>query len=332
MKKNKIALLTLFFITASVSGCDLNSENKITVAEVTHSVFYAPQYIAKNLGFFEEEGLKVDFITTPGADKTMAALLSKDADIGLMGPEASIYIDKNNAGDYAVNFSKLTQKDGSFLLGREEDKDFSFEKLKGKTLIGGRKGGMPEMVLEYVLKNHGLDVKQDDPTAEVNIRTDVQFDVLAGVFSAGQSDYVALFEPAATQVVNNGVGHIVASLGEESGIIPYTAYSALKSTLKKNKEQIIKFNKAIKKGLDYVYSKTSREIAIAIQKDFISSPLEELISIIDNYKSIKAYAEDQKISQEEFDKLVSIIKLAGELEENENPNYTKLVTAEYLVE
>lgn len=332
MKKNKLALLTLFFITASVSGCGPKNENKITVAEVTHSVFYAPQYIAKNLGFFEEEGLEVEFITTPGADKTMAALLSRDADIGLMGPEASIYIDKNNADDYAVNFSKLTQKDGSFLLGREEDKDFSFDKLKGKTLIGGRKGGMPEMVLEYVLKNHGLNVKQDDPTAEVNIRTDVQFDVLAGVFSAGQSDYVALFEPAATQVVNNGVGHIVASLGEESGIIPYTAYSALNSTLKKNKDQIIKFNKAIKKGLDYVYSKTSLEIAKAIQNDFLSSPLEELVSIIDNYKNIKAYAEDQKISEEEFDKLVSIIKLAGELSMNENPSFTKLVTADYLEE
>lgn len=330
MKKSKLALMLLLSMTASLVGCDGRDENHITVAEVTHSVFYAPQYVAKNLGFFAEEGLKVDFITTPGADKTMATLLSRDAQIGLMGPEASIYIEKNNAKDYVVNFSKLTQKDGSFLLGRDEDPDFSFDKLAGKTVIGGRKGGMPEMVLEYVLKSAGLEVRQDDPTAEVNVRTDVQFDVMAGVFTSGQSDYVALFEPAATQVVNNGVGHIVASLGEASGVVPYTAFSALKSTMEKSPEMIRKFNRAIKKGIDYVYDNDSATIAKAIAPDFVSSPEAELVSIIDNYKKISAYAENQAISQEEFDKLVSIIRLAGELGADEVPTYAKLVDNSYI--
>lgn len=322
--------MLLLTITTSLVGCDDKNEMKITVAEVTHSVFYAPQYVAKNLGFFEEEGLEVDFITTPGADKTMATLLSRDADIGLMGPEASIYIDKNNAKDYVVNFSKLTQKDGSFLLGRDEDPNFTFDKLAGKTIIGGRKGGMPEMVLEYVLKNAGLEVRQDDPTAQVNIRTDVQFDVLAGVFSAGQSDYVALFEPAASQVVKNGVGHIVASLGEASGIVPYTAYSALKSTIEKKPEVMSKFNRAIKKGIDYVYKNDAQTIAKAIAKDFISSPEDELVSIVNNYKKIDAFAKEQTITESEFNKLVEIIKLAGELEEDEVPSYIKLVNNSFI--
>lgn len=327
--KKAIIISLLMMMTAPLASCKKN-ENQITVAEVTHSIFYAPQYVAKNLGYFSEVGLEVEFITTPGANKTMATLLSGDADIGLMGPEASIYIEQNNAKDYVVNFSKLTQKDGSFLLGREKDDEFTFDKLKGKTLIGGRKGGMPEMVLEYVLKTNGLDARRDDPTAEVNIRTDVQFDVMAGVFTSGQSDYVALFEPSATQVEKNGNGHIVASLGEASGIIPYTAYSTLKSKITKNEDMIVKFNQAIKKGIDYVKSNDAKDVAKAIKKDFVSSSDEELIAIINNYKRIEAYAENQAISEEEFNKLVSIIKMAGELKQGVTPSYTKLVDNSYI--
>jgi ABC transporter, substrate-binding protein len=331
MKKNKLLLITLLLMMNGTIACKNKTEKpEIRVAEVTHSIFYAPQYVSKNLGYFADEGIEVTFITTPGADKTTAALLSKDVDIGLMGPEASIYIEKNNAKDYVINFSKLTQKDGSFLLGRYEDPDFTFDKLKGKTIIGGRKGGMPEMVLEYVLKNAGLDVKQNDENAEVNIRTDVQFDVMAGVFTAGQSDYVALFEPSATAVVNNKIGHIVCSLGKESGIVPYTAYSALSSTINDKQDIIKKFNRAIKKGIDYVYTHDDEEIAKVIQKDFLSSSLDEIKTILKNYKTIKAYAENQKISKEEFEKLVSIIKMAGELEEDYIPPFEKLVTDKYL--
>lgn len=311
-------------------GCNKTNGNKVTVAEVTHSLFYAPQYVAKNLGFFKEEGLDIDFITTPGADKTMAALLSKDAQIGLMGPEATVYIEQQWATNYAINFAKLTQKDGSFLLARDKIDNFTWNMTKGKTIIGGRKGGMPEMVLEYILKNNGLDVKQDDPKAEVNVRTDVQFDVLAGVFQAGQSDFVALFEPSATQVVKNGVGHIVASLGESSGIIPYTAYSTLKNTMDKNGDMLKKFTKAIDKAIKYCYTEPIENIAKVVQNDFLSSPLDEIEMILQNYRNIEAWATDMHITKENFDKLLTIIEMAGEINSKDTIDYNKLVTDKYL--
>lgn len=320
---------TIMMLLLPLFGCS-PKEGTITVAEVTHSVFYAPMYVADRLGYFEDEGLDIDFITTPGADKTMAALLSGDAKIGLMGPEASVYISERDAKNYAVNFSKLTQKDGSFLMAREEIDNFTWDMTKGKTIIGGRKGGMPIMVLEYILKANGIDCKQDDPTAEVNIRTDVQFDVLAGVFEAGQSDFVALFEPSATQIVNNGRGHIVASLGESSGIVPYTAFSALKKTIDNEGTMLTKFNKAIKKGIDYCYENEPSEIAKVIQKDFISSPLDELVTIVKNYKDISAWAEDMHITKENFDKLLTILEMAGEIEDKDTVDYDKLVTNMFL--
>lgn len=329
MKNVKLALVTLLGLALPLASCT-PKEGTVTVAEVTHSLFYAPQYVAQNLGYFEEEGLKIDFITTPGADKTMAALLSKDAQIGLMGPEASVYISEQGAKNYAVNFAKLTQKDGSFLLARDEIADFTWDMTRGKTIIGGRKGGMPEMVLEYILKTNGLAVGQDDPTAEVNVRTDVQFDVLAGVFEAGQSDFVALFEPAATQVVKNGVGHIVASLGESSGVVPYTAYCALKGTLDDQPEMIKKFTRAIKKGLDYCQTHDPAAIAAVVQKDFLSSPLDEIEMILANYKRIGAWADDLHITRENFDKLLTILEMAGEIEDKLSVDYDKLVTDAFI--
>ena len=193
-----------------------NNENKIVIAEVTHSLFYAPLYIAEHKGFFEEVGLDIDIVTTPGADKVMSALLSKDADIGLMGPEATVYIYQNGQQDYALNFAQLTQKDGSFLLGREKNDNFSYDMLKGKTIIGGRKGGMPEMTLEYVLKQNGLTITQnnENPNADVNIRVDVSFDATSGVFVAGESDFVTAFEPTASQIEKSGQGYIVSSIGK----------------------------------------------------------------------------------------------------------------------
>lgn len=331
MKKIKMIIGTVMMLILPLSGCT-TKENKITVAEVTHSVFYAPMYVAERLGYFKDEGLNIDFITTPGADKTMAALLSGDAKIGLMGPEASVYISERDAKNYAVNFSKLTQKDGSFLMARDEIKDFTWDMVKGKTIIGGRKGGMPIMVLEYIMKTQGIKCEQDNPNAEVNIRTDVQFDVLAGVFEAGQSDFVALFEPAATQVVNNGRGHIVASLGESSGIVPYTCFSALKKTLDQDGEMLTKFNKAIQKGLDYCYENEPKNIAKVIEKDFLSSPLDELETIVKNYKDIKAWAEDMHITEENFDKLLTILEMAGEIDDKDTIDYNKLVTNMFLTD
>ena len=325
-KLNKIFLLCgILLNTIPLESCTNSNLIKITVAEVTHSIFYAPQYIADSLGYFEEEGLDVKIITTSGADKTMAALLSKEAQIGLMGPEASVYVYKNGQDDYAINFAQITQKDGSFLLAREPIDNFTFDMLKGKTIIGGRKGGMPEMTLEYVLKKHGLDIGQNDPSKEVNIRTDVAFDVMAGVFTAGQSDFVTLFEPSASQVVRNGIGHIVASIGEASGEVPYTCYSTLKSYREKNKDIIIKFSNAIKKALTFVHSHCVEELIPLLKEYFVSSDDIEIKNVINNYLKIGAWPKDTSFNSTSFDKLINIIKEAGELPKDIEVPYEKLV-------
>ena len=226
MKIKNILLIPMMLF--SLASCN-NNDNKITIAEVTHSLFYAPLYVAKNAGFFNDVGLDIDIVTTPGADKVMASLLSKDAQIGLMGPEASVYVYNNGQENYAINFAQLTQKDGSFLLGREKIDNFDYSMLKGKTIIGGRKGGMPEMTLEHVLKKNGLTITQNgkDKNADVNIRVDVSFDATSGVFVAGESDYVTAFEPTASQIEATKKGYIVSSIGKDSGIVPYTCFSSV---------------------------------------------------------------------------------------------------------
>ena len=317
MKKIKKLLLTALFLSSLfLNSCKNDGLTNITVAEVTHSLFYAPQYIAINKGYFKEEGLNVNVITTPGADKTMAALLSKEAQIGLMGPEATVYVYNGGEKNYAVNFAQLTQKDGSFLLGREKIDNFTYDMLKGKTLIGGRKGGMPEMTLEYVLKNQGLTVTRngEDLNADVNIRTDVNFDVMAGVFTAGQSDYVTLFEPSASQVERNGIGHIVASIGESSGVVPYTCYSSLKDYLSDNSETINKFTRAIKKGLEFVYSASMDELVEALSPSFVSSDNEEITRVMTNYLNIQAWPTSLELKEENYNRLIEIVTMAGELD------------------
>ncbi len=317
MKKIKKLLLTALFLSSLfLNSCKNDGLTNITVAEVTHSLFYAPQYIAINKGYFKDEGLNVNVITTPGADKTMAALLSKEAQIGLMGPEATVYVYNGGEKNYAVNFAQLTQKDGSFLLGREKIDNFTYDMLKGKTLIGGRKGGMPEMTLEYVLKNQGLNVTRngEDLNADVNIRTDVNFDVMAGVFTAGQSDYVTLFEPSASQVERNGIGHIVASIGESSGVVPYTCYSSLKDYLSDNSETINKFTRAIKKGLEFVYSASMDELVEALSPSFVSSDNEEITRVMTNYLNIQAWPTSLELKEENYNRLIEIVTMAGELD------------------
>ncbi len=317
MKKIKKLLLTALFLSSLfLNSCKNDGLTNITVAEVTHSLFYAPQYIAINKGYFKDEGLNVNVITTPGADKTMAALLSKEAQIGLMGPEATVYVYNGGEKNYAVNFAQLTQKDGSFLLGREKIDDFTYDMLKGKTLIGGRKGGMPEMTLEYVLKNQGLTVTRngEDLSADVNIRTDVNFDVMAGVFTAGQSDYVTLFEPSASQVERNGIGHIVASIGESSGVVPYTCYSSLKDYLSDNSETVNKFTRAIKKGLEFVYSASMDELVEALSPSFVSSDNEEITRVMTNYLNIQAWPTSLELKEENYNRLIEIVTMADELD------------------
>lgn len=324
----KILLILLMFISGSVLvGCKKEEATDIVIAEVTHSVFYAPQYVALSKGFFAEEGLNVSYITTPGADKVMAALLSRDCQIGLAGAEASIYVYNEGQKDYAINFAQLTQKDGNFLIGREKIDDFSFSMLKGSEILGGRRGGMPEMVLEYALKENGLEVGRDDPSKEVNVRTDVQFAALAGAFSSGQGDYVILFEPTATILTKEGNYHILASLGEETGNIPYTNYFATKSYIEKNPEIVQKFTNAIYKAQKWVYSHTAAEVAQACLKYFPDSSLNELTTVMDRYMKIEAWAKDPELKLDTYEHFLEIMEEANELDKR--APYEAIVTTIY---
>lgn len=329
MNKKIPIILSLCILPMSISSCN-NKDNEIVIAEVTRSIFYAPMYVALNEGYFKDEGLEVSLITTPGADKTMSALLSKEANIALMGPEATVYVYNNGQKDYAINFAQLTQKDGSFLVSREyyDYETFSFDNLIGKNIIGGRKGGMPEMIFEYVLKQKGYDVSHSDENAQIYIRTDVNFDVMAGAFASGNGDFVTLFEPSATQMENINEGYIVASIGEHCGNIPYTCFSSLKSYMNNNEENIKKFTKAIKKGLDYVHTHTSQEVATSLYGSFPSTDIKTIEKVVDRYKEIDAWTADLLLSKEGFEKLQDILQEANEL--TSRVDYDTLVTTKYL--
>ena len=320
-----LTLILTLLLTIGLTGCKKDELQKVRLIEVTHSLFYTPQYVAVTQGFFEEEGLQIELTNGKGADKCMAALLSGEADIAFMGPEASVYVYIQGRSDYAINFAQLTQKDGSFLVGREPDPDFTFDKLKGKEVLGGRKGGMPEMTLEYVLKKHGL-----TPGEDVNVRTDVQFDVLAGAFVGGEGDYVALFEPVAATLEKEGKGYVVASIGKEGGYIPYTCYCTTKSILDKDPELVQKFTNAIYKGMIWVQNHSTEEIAKAVKPQFPDTDDEVLIALVERYKEQDSWKPDLIITEEGLNHMMDIMELAGELDTR--ANYAEIVTTKFAEE
>lgn len=331
--KTILTVTLSILLIISVSACTGNNTKtleKLSVAEVTHSVFYAPQYVAIEKGFFAEEGFEIDLIGAYGADKTMAALLSEEAQIGFMGPEASVYVYAQGSKDYAISFAQVTKRDGTFLMSRNPEPDFKFENLKGKEVIGGRKGGMPEMTLEYVLKNNGLTIGTDTDAGEVNVRTDIQFAVMAGAFTGGEGDYVTLFEPMATSTQKAGTGHIVASIGEESGEIPYTAYCALGSYIEENPDVIQKFTNAIYKGQQYVKNHSAAEIAAIISPQFTELDINELTEVIQRYKSNDTWCDEPLLKEESLNRLMDVMELAGEL--NTRVPYHKIVTTKFAEE
>ncbi|MGI6686379.1 MAG: ABC transporter substrate-binding protein [Bacillota bacterium] len=328
MKKIFMLLLVLLLGVGLVfTGCgDKKPElTKVKLSEVTHSIFYAPQYVALSLGFFEEEGIEIELSNGQGADKVMTAVLTDQVDIGFAGAEASVYVYNEGKEDYAVVFAQLTNGDGTFLLGREPDPDFQWSDLKGKTIIGGRKGGMPAIVLQYVLKKNGLTAGED-----VFIDTTMQFAAMPGAFMGGQGDYVIVFEPTASSMEKEGKGYIVASLGAESGEVPYTSYFAKKSTIEKNPELIQKFTNAIYKGQQWVDSHSPEEIAEAIKPHFPDEPDEILVSSVKRYKEQNTWKKDPLMLEEDFYLLQEIIKDAGEL--NQIAPYVKVVTTEFCKE
>ena len=296
---------------------------KVTLNEVAHSIFYAPQYVAIEEGYFKDEGLDMTLITGFGADKTMTAVISGEADIGFMGAEASIYAYQEGATDPVVNFAQLTQRAGNFLVAREEMPDFKWEDLKGRKVLGGRKGGMPEMVFEYILKKNGL-----DPEKDLSIDQSIDFGATAAAFTGDDSaDFTVEFEPSATALEKQGTGYVVASLGVDSGYVPYTSYSAKTSYMKKNPDIMQKFTNALQKGMDYVQSHTPEEIAEVIEPQFPETDLDTVTTIVKRYYDQDTWKENLVFGQDGFELLQDILEDAGELKER--TPYAELVNTEF---
>ena len=300
----------------------LPTVEKVVLNEVAHSIFYAPMYVAIEEEYFEEEGIDLELVTGFGADKTMTALVSGEADIGFMGSESSIYAFNEGAEDYAVNFAQLTQRAGNFLVARKEMPDFTWEQLKGTDVLGGRNGGMPEMVFEYILKQQGI-----DPDSELSIDKSIDFGSTAAAFTGGQGDYTVEFEPGATTLEQEGVGYVAASLGVDSGYVPYTAYSAKASYLEERPEVIQKFTDALQRGMDYVNSHTPEEIAQVIRPQFVETDLDTITAIVRRYAEQDTWNDTLIFEKASFELLQDILESAGELKKR--APYDKLVNTDF---
>lgn len=329
MKKYLIIILAIVVIAVGITTYILLNKQEpakelktISVNEVTRSVFYAPQYVAISKGYFEEEGLDIELTTGQGADKVMTAVLAGQSDIGFAGPEASIYVYNEGKEDHTQVFAQMTQKDGSFLVSKEKTDNFSWQDLKGKTVIPGRKGGVPYMTFEYVLKQNGI-----NPQKDLVLDDSIKFDLMAGAFAGGNAEYVTLFEPTASMTEKAGKGYVVASVGEASGEIPYTAYFAKKSYIEKNEAIIQGFTNAIYKGEKYVKEHTAKEIAEAIKDFFPDTDLDMLETSLQSYMDIDAWKTDPILKEESFNLLQTVMKEAGELEKE--ANYNKVVNNTY---
>lgn len=325
LKKIIIGLFILIIIALVALGIILKNKDdnlkKVTVAEVAHSIFYAPQYAAHALGYFEDEGLDVEIILTAGADKVSSAVLSDDVNIGFSGSEVTVYVYNHGQKDYLVTFAGLTKKDGSFLVARDKMENFKVEDLKGKHIIAGREGGMPAMTLEWALNQNGL------KTSDVNFDTSVAFQAMSGTFIGGTGDYVSLFEPQALQLEKQGYGHVVASVGQLGGSVPYTAYHAKKSYIEDNPDVIKGFTKAIQRGLDFVHNNDSEKIAQTIIDYFPDTSMNDLVKIIDRYKDIDSWYDTTYINEKDFEHIQTIMKNAGELDKK--APYNKIVDNTY---
>lgn len=324
MKKSRLLSIILTFVLLTAiftSGCSdkgksTNSAKKVTLNEVAHSIFYAPMYVAIEEGYFADEGIDLELVTGYGADKTMTALLTGEADIGFMGSEASVYTYLQGASDYAVNFAQLTQRAGNFLVSRTPIDNFDWDMLKGTYVLGGRKGGMPQMVFEYILK-----MNQIDPDTDLTIDTSIDFGSTAAAFAgakegdAGYADYTVEFEPHATSLETQQKGYIVASLGVDSGYVPYTAFSARKSYIEENPETLLAFTKALQKGMDYVATHSVNEIASVIKPQFPETELDTITTIVTRYQTQDTWKKDLVFTEDSFKLLQNILIEAGELED-----------------
>ena len=331
-KKIICLLLCLLLFCFAAIGCgkkaaaaDTDTMVNVTLNEVAHSIFYAPLYVAIEEGYFAEEGINLTLVTGFGADKTMTAVLTDEADIGFMGSESTIYTYAGGSKDYVVNFAQLTQRAGNFLVSREPIENFDWEMLKGTEVLGGRAGGMPQMVFEYILKKNNI-----DPKADLSIDQSIDFGSTAAAFSGGQGQFTVEFEPHATSLEEKGDGYVVASLGEDSGYVPYTAFSAKKSFIEGNPEVIQSFTNALQKGMDYVNSHSSSEIADVIAPQFAETPKETITTIVTRYHDQNTWKENLVFEEDAFMLLQNILEEAGEL--SERVPYEDLVTTSFASE
>ena len=324
MKKFATILGAAIFALLPLSACGGDSLTKIKLNEVTHSVFYAPLYLADSLGYFEEEGLKIELTNGGGADAVMASVLSGDSDIGFCGPEAAIYVAIGGTNDQPTVFAQLTKRDGSFLVGRKEEPNFKWTDLKGKEILAGRRGGVPAMTFEYVLRENGF------TDSEININYDVAFNMMTAAFAEGTAEYCTMFEPTASEFQASGKGYIVASVGQESGVIPYTGFIAKRSWLNKHEERARGFIRALLKAVDYVQKNTAADIATHIMEHFPTATLESMTVSLENYKKIDSWFTDLKMPEESFTRLQDVIESAGEL--TKRVDFSKVVDNKYVVE
>lgn len=322
--------LCLVLALGLTAGCGKKKDGsdstvKVTLNEVAHSIFYAPMYVAIEEGYFEQEGIDLTLVTGFGADKTMTAVLTDEADIGFMGSESTIYTYAGGTQDYVVNFAQLTQRAGNFLVSRQPIDNFSWDMLKGSNVLGGRAGGMPEMVFEYILKKNNIDPKND-----LAIDQSIDFGSTAAAFSGGQGDFTVEFEPHATSLEAKGDGYVVASLGEDSGYVPYTAFSAKKSYIEAHPDVIQSFTNALQKGMDYVNSHSPEEIAKVIAPQFKETDADTLTTIVARYHDQDTWKDNLIFEEDAFTLLQNILEEAGELPER--VPYEQLVTTDFAKE
>lgn len=318
--------ITAILSTSLLTGCSAKKDSqnltKLTLNEVAHSIFYAPMYVAIEEGYFEQEGIDLTLVTGFGADKTMTAVLSGEAEIGFMGPETTVYTYNEGAQDYVVNFAQLTQRAGNFLVARKEMPDFTWADLKGSEVLGGRKGGMPEMIFEYILRQNDI-----DPASDLSIDQSIDFGSTAAAFSGGKGDFSVEFEPGATSLELEGEGYVVASLGVDSGYVPYTAFSAKAEYMEKNPQIIQQFTNALQKGMDYTRNHTPEEIAAVIAPQFKETDAKTLTAIVTRYHEQDTWKEDLVFEEDSYQLLLDILSDAGEL--TGTPSYQELVNTDY---
>ena len=315
----RISLIFVAFMlvmSCALWGCKIGSNDDrlttIRLSEVTHSIFYAPLYVAINNGYFEQEGLNIDLSNGGGADKVMTAILSGDAEIGLMGPEAAIYVTEGGAKDKPIVFGQLTKRDGSFIVSKTQIDNFTMNDLIGKEIIGGRKGGVPAMTLQYAIEEAGLEIGTG--TNQVNLRTDVAFDLTASVFDSTDAEFCTLFEPTASELCTQKGYHIVASVGEVSGEVPYTAFTAKKGYINENEKTIERFLRAVYRGYRFLLKANVDQIAESLKPSFSGISEESIVKSINSYIKCNAWMESPVMTEQSFNRLQDIIINAGELD------------------